>query len=542
MSRRTPNPAPAPRRRRRGQPAAAAPRQRRAGAIALLVVVVLALAGAVAAEVLVEPPATPAAEPVAVDPPTSGAWYCPVTGSAEDTAVLTVAAVGAEPATLSVERHRGDESSIETATVAPDQPYELVLSDGQAAFATTIRWSGGPVVATWRLEGTHHAGAPCEVAPVPVTHLTGFETTAQSTSQLHLYNPFGVDAVARVVFGTPTGPVARVLTDNILVPARGTTVLTLNEFEPEQPDLAVTVETLTGRLVTQGTVALAPTANQPGPTGRDVITGTQPALGWAFAFARSDEGSGSWLSLYNPNDREAAVEVRVSNPMPDSPLLLSEVSVPAGGVVRVDISGASASTEHGVSATSVNELPVVASRLTSIRASAGSEDVAASTGVVPAQRWVTLAPLRTHRGRLFLYNPGAEPVTVSVDAGESTPPEWAELQLQPNEQTALELEELGEDYLPVVVDSEDPVAVDLRLQASGGDLRYFTLGAVATRAWEGPGIRPAVRRDARLSTRPAELGTADPAAAATAAPTATASEEPTVTTTEEPTADDGAGQ
>src|SRR5690606_12008060 len=148
---------------------------------------------AVAAELLVEPPGTPAAEPVAVEPPTSGAWYCPVTGTPEDTAHLTVAAVGGEPSTLSVERHRGEEATAETVTVEPDQPYELALTGGEAAFATTVRWAGGPVVATWRLEGSHLSAAVCEVAPNPVTHLTGFETTAQSVSQLHLYNPYGVD-------------------------------------------------------------------------------------------------------------------------------------------------------------------------------------------------------------------------------------------------------------------------------------------------------------------------------------------------------------
>ena len=501
---------------RRARRPSQAPRQRRGAAIALLVLVVLALGGAVAAELLVEPPGTPAAEPVAVEPPTSGAWYCPVTGTPEDTAHLTVAAVGGEPSTLSVERHRGEESTAETVTVEPDQPYELALTGGEAAFATTVRWAGGPVVATWRLEGSHLSAAVCEVAPNPVTHLTGFETTAQSVSQLHLYNPYGVDAVARVVFGTPTGPVTRVLTDNILVPSRGTTVVALNDYEPEQPDLAVTVETLTGRLVAQGTVALAPTANQPGPTGRDVITATGPALDWSFAFARSDEGSSSWLSLYNPGEREAAVEIRVSNPMPDSPLLLSEVSVPAGGVTRVDVSGASASTEHGVIATSVNELPVVAARLTAIRTSAGSEDVAASTGAVATTSWATVAPMAEHRSRLAVYNPGAEAVTVSVDVGADTPPEWAALSLGPNEQTTLELEDLDTTVssLPVVVGSESPVAVDLRVQAPGAELRYLTMGAVAAHAWEGPGIRPAVRRDARLSTRPAEVSTEDPASSA----------------------------
>jgi hypothetical protein len=481
----------------------------------LLVLVILALAGAATAEVMLSPPVTPAAEPVVVDPPTSGAWYCPVTGTAEDTAVLTIAAVGEAPAVVVVTRHRAEGPAADAPIDVPTgAPVEVVLDGGEAQWASTVRWSGGPVVTTWRVEGVDTAGARCETAPEPRTLVTGFETTARSASTLHLFNPFARDAVVRVTFGTPTGPTALVLTDNVSVPAGRTTALQLNEFEPEQPDLAVTVEVLTGRVVTQGLLALAPTANQPGPTGRAVLTGTPvPDLAWSFAYARSDDTAASWLSVYNPNAREAAVEVRVANPLPDSPGLLGETSVPAGGVVRIDLTETSASLEFGVEIVVVNAEPVVATRLTDVQTAGGSEGLSATSGERAAATWALIGSGTADRhGRISVYNPGPDAVTAAIDAGEETPADWAAIRIDANQQISRELTEAGanRDAVSVLVRADGPVVADIRTQSAGESLRFWTSGGVPSSRWEGPGSRPAVRRDARLSTRPAQLVTDEP--------------------------------
>jgi hypothetical protein len=412
-------------------------------------------------------------------------------------------------------RHRDEGPTVdEPLEIDAGGTHEVVLEPGESRFPLTVRWTGGPVVTTWRVEGRDTAGARCEPAPAPVWYLAGFETTAQTQSRLHLFNPFGVDAVARVTFGTPTGPVALVLTDNVLVPAGRSVVLDLNEYEPEQPDLAVTVEVLTGRLVSQGTVDLRPTANQPGPTGRDVITGTaDPGLEWAFAYARADETSSSWLSVFNPGNREAAVEVRVANPLPDGPALMGEVSVPAGGVVRIDLAESSSSPEFGVTLLSVNETPVVASRMTTVRTGGGAEGAAAALGRLADERWALAGAGGADRmSRLALYNPGVDAVTVSVDAGEDTPQDWGSVSLQANEHLSLELADVAgqRGSIPLRVAADGPIVVDVRMQSPGENLRFWTAGGVAATAWEGPGVRPAVRRDARLSTRPAAVETPEP--------------------------------
>lgn len=481
-----------------------APPARRGGAVALLVATVLLVAAAAAAEVTLDVAGPRRAERLPVAEPTSGTWYCPVTAGEQETAVLSIAAAGDEPSTVTVVRYGEQGPVADPAVEVPvGGQHEVVLSDGQAARPTTVRWRGGPAVTTWRVEGDDSAGAPCETAPAPTWHLTGFDTTARSQASLHLFNAFGVDAVAKVTFGTPEGRVDLVLTHNILVPARSSMRLSLNEYQPEQSDLATTVEVLTGRLVVQGATSLQPTPNRPGPSGRDVVPGTpEPAVDWAFAYGRADQSSSSWLSLFNPTEREAAVEVLVSEPLPDA-VELGELSLPAGGVVRLDLGEVSAATEFGIAVTGVNDVPFVATRLSAVRTAEGAEGLAASTGVATAEQWLLAGGGGgDRRGRVSLYNPGTDDVTVDVDAGQGTPAEWAGIVLPANGHVALELADAGPDrpQVPVRISGDGPFVTDLRSQSPGSRPRYWTAAGVPAAAWRGSGSRPPVRHDPLLDS------------------------------------------
>lgn len=484
-------------------------------AVALLVVVALLLGGAVTVEVMAEPTEPTELEPVAVDAPSRGTLHCPATAEEGESAVLAVAAAADEPTQVSVLRYEGG-------TPVPDDPVEvdpggqhLVPLEGDAAQRPVgVNWEGGPAVATWRLEGRRAVAAPCASTAVPEWHVTGFDTTAQNTSTLHLFNPFAVDAVVRVTFGTPTGRVALVLTDNVLVPARSAIQLELNEFEPEQPDLAVTVEVLTGRVVPQGELRMAPTANQPGPSGRTLLpAAAEPSLEHAFAYARSADADSTWVSIFNPGDREAAVEVRVSDPLPDGLALLREISVPAGGVVRVELDETSATEEFGVALTSVNEIPVVATKTTHVDRGA-AEDVAASVGQQAGEQWaIAGAGAQGLLASVSLYNPGSEPLQARVDAGPDTPGEWETVTLEANARVALGLDDAGAERtsMPLRVQADGEIVVDVRILRPGQQFGLWTSAGVPSSSWEGPGTRPPVRRDGTLSTTPAPAGAPDAA-------------------------------
>lgn len=476
-----------------------ATRARRRTALALLGAVAAVVAGAFAADVLAEPRAEAGPERVARPAPDAGAWYCPATAGEDERAVVSVAAAGEKPSTITLIRYpEGRPRADEPVEVPPGEQIEIPLEDGAAAKPVGIRWEGGPAAASWRVEEDGAAGASCVAAPSDTWHVGGMDTAEGASSTLHLFNPFTVDAVARVTFATPDGRVSLLLTDDVLVEAGSVRKLDLGEFQPEQPDLGVTVEVLTGRLVAQGEVKSG------GEAGRALIPAArEPAREWSVPYARADGGSSSWLSVINPGEREAAVEVAVSEPRADTPGH-PEVSVPAGGVVRIDLAELSEAEEFGVSVTSVNDMGVVVNRVTSL-STGGRRGLAASSATRPAERQV-LAGGGTggRQGLVSVYNPGAQEASVDIRAGTGTPEAWSQISVPANGWTSVSLTEAGADRptIPVVVESSSPVVAGLRSHAPSGDLRLWSDAGVSAATWTGPETRLPVRRDPTLSNTP----------------------------------------
>lgn len=481
------------------------PTVRSRAAVALAATGLLVLV-ALVADVLAAPtpPGTP--EEVAQDPAEAGAWYCPATAGDGESAVLSVAAVGEEPSRVRVYRFpEGRAVGDDPVTVAPGDEHTLILGPGEGSNPVMVRWEGGPAVASWRIEAGDTSGAPCEPGPAERWLLAGFDTATGSSSTVHLFNPFTEDAVARIVFATPEGPVRLVLTDSLFVPAGTSTAVDLGEYQPEQPDLGVVVEVLTGRLVAQGEVRMRPVGERQGPTGRMLLpAATAPATLWTFGYARADERSSSWLSVLNTSEREAAVEVRVSTPTPEG--AVQEQSVPAGGVLRIDLAELSAEPEFGVAVESVNQVPVVVHRSTHLRTS-GREGLAASRGGPPATNWALVGGgAGDRRGRVNVYNPGTEPVTLTLRTTSEEPADWVDRPLPPNGWTTFDLAAVdpARAQIPALLDASGPVVAELRSHYPAGGLRLWTALGVREAVWSGPPTRPAVRRDPSLSSRPLE--------------------------------------
>jgi hypothetical protein len=471
---------------------------------------VVALAGVVvllglAFDTLVPRAPAAAPEPVPQAPAPAGVWYCPATTAPDVTAFLSVAAVGDTASQVSVIRYTDSGPVADPLVgISPGDELTVALPAEQAARPVAVSWQGGPAVATWRATD---AAAPCEAGPADRWYVGGFDTTLGASSTLHLFNPHAVDAVAAVVFATPEGRVPLVRTSNVLVGAGRTVALNLNEFQPEVADLGAVVEVLAGRLVVQGEVAFD--GERTGPLGRTLLpAATVPALEWSFAYARADERSSSWLTVLNPDlQRAAAIEVRVSDPNPDGATLLQEVSVPAGGIARIDLTDASTTPEFAVALSVLNDLPVVVHRLTALRTESGRAGVAGSLGASgPATRWALVGGGGQERaGRVSLYNPGAAALTVDVTtaAGE-VPGEWRGITLAPNARAMVELTDAAPDAesIPVVVTASAPVVAELRSQSFERGLALWTLVGVPERVWSGPATRPPVRRDPSLPGLP----------------------------------------
>ena len=197
------------------------------------------------------------------------------------------------------------------------------------------------------------------------------------------------------------------------------------------------------------------------------------------------------------------LEVQVSDPLPGGEVQDREYTVPAGATSRIDLAEASEADAFAAVVTSVNGVPVVATRFTHAERENG-EDVAASVGTDARMEWA-VAGARTadRRASLSLANPGGEPVTARIDAGADTPEEWAAIDLAPNGRVEVPLGDAGDHgALPLRVHADGAVVADLRVLTPGENVGLWTAALVPSTAWEGPGSRPAVRRDPTLSTTP----------------------------------------
>ncbi len=473
------------------------------GLLLLLAVIIVAM---VATDVLAGPVFTTRADPVGLRAADSGAWYCPVTGSDDERGAVTVAAVGDEPSTVTIEHARPSGASVEAPReLAPGAQFAVPLRGENRTRPVTVRWSGGPAVAAYRAEAGYLSAAPCAEEPSTAWFVSGLDTSLGSQSYLHLFNPFAIDAVARVAYGTPDGPVDLVRTENVSIPAGESLRLDVNRFQPEITNLGVTVQTLAGRLVVQGEVRLAPASQERGPTGRALVpavTAPQPLAAWAFA--RVTDDATSWLTVYNPSEREAALEVSASAPRGGRP---REISLPAGTTLRIPLIESSTEKTFAVAIRSLNDVPIVASRFADLRLPSRRALVAAP-GSGRAFRRSALPIVPGGQGRLsvHLFNPGPEPVTAVARLGAADSGRvLQEVRLGPNQHSMFELKAPEGDPIkrPVLVDAEDGVVAELlSVGAPGGKTQAWSYGGLSEEAWRGPGERLDVRRDPLLDTVP----------------------------------------
>ena len=490
-----------PRRRR----VAGTVQEGRSRAMTVLAVVAGVLALGLAVDVFAAAAPPEPIPPLPQEPASAGSWFCPAVAGDGEEATLTIAAVGDTASNVIVDRYTDRKPT-------PDKPrtiepggsaiVELTGKDAQAPIA--VRWTGGPAVAAWRVDGDRTASAACEAAPAETWHLTGFNAVRGNEPILHLFNPFTADAVVRLVFGTTEGREALALTENVPVGAGGTTSINLRKYMPEEPDLAVTVEVLSGRVVAQGEQSINPPGEASGAAGRLLLGGsTTTSESWSFAYAADGDGTESWLSVFNPGDDIAAVQFRVSEPSNEASSFVGEVSVPPGGVSRIELAKVSRSPEFGVTVAVVNSEPVVVSRFTAL-ASGGGVAVTGGLGApATAERSALVGGGSAGRaGLVSVYNPGPDPATVDLIA-QGAPGRWSGVTLGPNERTYFELGATGDPRrsVPVLVSSDLPIVADLRSRATGGGaLRLWVAGGVPEAVWIGPETRPAVRRNSWLAT------------------------------------------
>ncbi|WP_370327786.1 DUF5719 family protein [Euzebya sp.] len=482
--------------------------------IALLLVAVLVAGASVAASQLTDPAAmTAAPTPEPVTAATSGTAYCPAVAGEGDTAQLEIASASAtEPSEITVTRYvDGQPISDAPRQLAAGTSEVLEIPDAQRAVPFAIEWRGGPVVAQHAIaDDTERALATCATQPSDRWYLAGFDTNRGNTSTLHLFNPFGSDAVVQLRFGTLEGPVDLVIADELTVPAGEVVSRDLAEFRPETADLAVSVVARSGRVVPQGEVVRGPAGE-----GLEAITGralvpASPTPGPTLLLPEAlvDDVTESWVTVYNPADRHAAVEVQVSTPLGTASTLASELTVPAGGTARIDLADLSALPRMGVRLESVNGIGLVASRTSAVR-----DGERTGVTITPAvgtadEEWVVPGAVGTD-AVLTVFNPGTAVATATVEvAGD--PVDGADgIEVPPNALVEVPLGDV-EGGGAALVTADLPVVAGVVSLGEGAAATYWSATGVPLSELIGGGQALPPRRDPSLSSRPAVSATATP--------------------------------
>ncbi|MEX0952567.1 MAG: DUF5719 family protein [Nitriliruptoraceae bacterium] len=449
---------------------------------------------------------------------TSGQWTCPMAdvGDVETDLRVQVARpdVLEEPGVVEVVEIDGESlisvgrSSVET--------Y------GQRSFApegvTVVRWGGGPVAVhrEWRFTGGDLppgiVAAGCVAGPSREWVVPGMVTSGGHEAILRLSNPHDTDASVGLQFLTPQGPESPLALQNVSVSARSTVEIVVNESLPERDDLSAIVRVATGRVVVEGMQLVrsaiggvdGASALQAGGVPREIQT-----VGWIVDAPQRT----SWLWIVNPTDRTANVELTYhlldGGRIPDG---LEELSVPAGSMQRVDLSGTFDDDEVvGVTARS-DGVPVVVSAATRIADTAVDRTgFSIQLAAEPSRDWVVAgAGTEDREEQLHLVNPGSASarvdVTVQTGQGPQQPPQLQGLVVGPGSRLAVDLGPWLEDASTwtVFVAADRGIVATRVGGAAVGPRRLVAVPGVSATSWTARGPTLVARRVDGLVAR---LGT-----------------------------------
>ena len=454
---------------------------------------------------------------------------------AEEVSVATIIAAqpggpGSTPALL--ERTDLVEETFTTTSLSSvfpggDVRFRALEADDPAA--TAVRWRDAAVAVTreWRVEdvasrpvgtaagGCARSGAGTQLVP-------GLSTTGGNEARLRLANPHRSPASAAVRFATPGDPESPLVLQNLSIPPGAVREVVVNDVLPERDDLAAIVEVTSGRIAVEG-LQLARAAIG-GIDGMSLLAATsEPAEDWTVTWLADSDTNSGWLWVLNAGDRTAAVELSLHTPEGGQvPLGLSEVSVPAGELRRVDMTGTFPEEVSEVAVTArSNGVPIVVSGAVAQSAETTARTgLAVQLGASSDPRWVVSGlGVEGRTERLRIVNPEGEPAVLSVAFLEGvrvrTPEELREVEVAPGSTITIDVGAYVSPSAPwsaFVTASQGAVVVGrFGVDPGDGPLHLVATPGIPSASWltEGSGLLP-VQRPGLVT----QLGTSGPRAPA----------------------------
>lgn len=261
--------------------------------------------------------------------------------------------------------------------------------------------------------------------------------------KLILYNPFGDEAVARVILFTPDGETQKANLTEVAVPARSTKIVSINEFVAEADPkslLAAQVQAIRGRIVAWR--ALTAQADEV-PDGLQFTLGApQPRTTWYFPEGGAGEGLDERISILNPSQEEATINISlVTEDETLQPPRLFEITIEPRTARRVALEDALKGEQRNLGAagavvTSTNGVGLVAERTIWY----SGNEIAGVTSEIgaprPANGWflgpATASPTTD---AIVVLNPNTEAATLSVSfarpGGSDAPGALSEIRIKP---------------------------------------------------------------------------------------------------------------
>lgn len=503
-------------------------------------------------------------EPVNAGPAIAGSWYCAAGSTQDGSTVRYYAATprtedGSASEVSAAFFHAGTVTAQTSTRVFPFTAAHFDAAPDRQTVAAGIRWFVQPAAVTrsWQVRG---AGlpegiveGPCAPGPSTTWFIPGMTTAGGAQARVHLTNPFATDSSVAVQLTSPSGSIAPVLLENVLVAARSTTVLELNDHAPEQSDLGVAITARSGRVVAEGVqfvsaaiggidgVSLARAVPRLAETWTvpfalaDPVGGDEPDEAQPDGVAQPTEEptateepappagttdvdqASSWIWISNPNPQPAAVSLAMHTlnglELPD---LGEELSVPAEGQLRVDLGPILPDDARatGITIRSENGVAVAVSAATVVQDGEGRTGLSIQRGDSEPDSVYVLSGVGKPGRRQFLdlVNPGADAAIVDVSLFNGItvlrPAELQGLEVAPGGLLVAELGsalEAAEEITAIISVRQGGIVAGRHAFNRDGALDWVAHTGITAGLWRGGAVVPQVRNDDALTRR---LGTA----------------------------------
>jgi hypothetical protein len=293
--------------------------------LVVVLVLVVVVGGAIVARSTTSTPASgPPPAPgaiVSAASAESSAWYCTGQSTAsEQVAVgsvdLTNTSTHPVDGTITSTSDSGATVATPVSVPARSQVVQGAPTLAGAWVSQAVIMTGGGVAVTQFVHGpSGWSQAPCRSDTSQQWYFPTGTTSGSSDIYMALFNPTSTPDVVDLTFITPSAVVHPISFQGIVLQPGQTQVENVGTYVQDQPSVATTVTTRTGRLVASETQVIA------GPlSGLALVPGSPRAESqWSIPQSQEVVGGGSSIDIFNPGPTTESVTVRTrlaSGPLP----------------------------------------------------------------------------------------------------------------------------------------------------------------------------------------------------------------------------------